>query len=183
MEFSLTYCVSLGSVTICLHAINDRAVGRAGSGYRGGWSLELHCEIPHLGAFGHEAMNLAFTRVEPPAQLHQWPSLPPCLTDLAHSMLLDYVWNLPRVFLPWLCFFSLFLCFLFFLTHYVATFPSCVLCVLCLCFSFIFTLPWAPSSPSLFAASPCPLPVSLGHLILPQPSCHLQAGAVWWSRA
>lgn len=147
----------------------------------GVWSYTVR--FPTLVLLAMKPWTWPSPRVEPPAQLHQWPSLPPCLTDLAHSMLLDYVWNLPRVFLPWLCFFSLFLCFLFFLTHYVATFPSCVLCVLCLCFSFIFTLSWAPSSPSLFAASPCPLPVSLGHLILPQPSCHLQAGAVWWSRA
>lgn len=157
MEFSLTYCVSLGSVTICLHAINGTAGGRAGSGCRGGWSLKLHCESAHLGASGHEAMNFALiscrttSSASPVAFIASLPNWP-CTFYVIGIMLETH----PGVFLPWLCSFSLFLCFLFFLTHYVATFPSCVLCV-----SPISAFP----SSSLCLGSPSPL-----HFSLPLPA-------------
>lgn len=128
----------------------------------GVWSYTVR--VPTLVLLAMKPWTLPSSHVEPPAQLHQWPSLPPCLTDLAHFVIGIMLETHPGVFLPWLCSFSLFLCFLFFLTHYVATFPSCVLCV-----SPISAFPssslclGSPSSLhfSLPLPAPCPLPSPL----------------------
>lgn len=100
-----------------------------------GLELKLHCESAHLGASDHEAMNFPLTpcrttsSASPAAFIASLPNWP-CTFHVIGIMLEAH----PGLFLPWLCSLCLFLCFLFFLTHYVAMFPSCVLWVSSLLF-------------------------------------------------